>query len=194
MPVHRVPLARSRLDSRLRRLSSDPMRAGHPSKASAIEMGPEHVPRGVPIPDHPLRGLPHTGLETMTTSPRPPSLRVAFASRFRAWRVPVEPLRDREGRPTPSKSTFAIARERSLYPDPQRSGTLHVAGWRSREMEPSKFRSAAQGPLRVPSREGKRASPRPKCLSSVDAPVGAERRRASPPGFGAFASVPNTRF
>lgn len=51
-------------------LSSDETRAGHPSKASAIEMGPEHVPRGVPIPDHPLRSLPRKELETTRALPR----------------------------------------------------------------------------------------------------------------------------
>jgi hypothetical protein len=51
-------------------LSSDDARAGHPSKASATEMGPEHVPKGFPIPDHPMRSLPHRELETTRALPR----------------------------------------------------------------------------------------------------------------------------
>lgn len=52
------------------RLSSARARAGHPSKASAIEMDSEHVPGGSPIPDHPPRGLPLGRLETTRALPR----------------------------------------------------------------------------------------------------------------------------
>jgi hypothetical protein len=177
------------------RLSSARARAGHPSKASAIEMDSEHVPKGSPIPDHPPRGLPRGRLEAIRALPRlvasPGGTALCVIHAF--GRMPVEPLRDREGRPTPSKSTFVIAHERSFYPDPQGLGTLPVAVRRCRGLEPARDRSVGRGPLCVPSREGRRASPHPKCLSSADTPEGEDGPRASSPAIGAFASVPIMR-
>lgn len=83
-------------------------------------MDSEHVPKGSPIPDHPPRGLPLGRLETTRALPRLVASPggTAFQRYSRLGRMPVEPLGDREGRPTPSKSTFVIAHARSFYPDP----------------------------------------------------------------------------
>jgi hypothetical protein len=93
---------------------------------------------------------------------------------------------------TPSKSALAIARERSLYPDPKGPGTLRVADWRSREMEPSSSVDRPRTALHAfPRRKTRFAAPEVPFIRGH--PRRGGRRRANPPAFGAFASVPNTR-
>lgn len=194
MPVCGAPLARSPLDP----LVTDFRRFGRgpdiPRRLLQSRWIPSTYRRALRSPTT-LRAVSRSdGSRRFARCRGSSPLRVAPPSALsRLGRMPVEPLRDREGRPTPSKSTFVIAHERSLYPDPQGLGTLPVAVRRCRGLEPTRDRSVGQGPLCVPSREGRRASPHPKCLSSADTPEGVEGRRASSPAIGAFASVPIAR-
>lgn len=156
------------------RLSSDGRRAGHPSKASAIEMSPEHVPKGAPIPDHLLRGLPLGRLEATRALPRLVAPTGGTAAALSRLGVPVEPL---EGQGRTSNAVREHLRDRSregLLPRPMGARDTSCRRPAVSRVGAREDRSAGLGPLRATSREGRRALLRPKCLMSVDAPEGAE--------------------
>jgi len=156
------------------RLSSDPGRAEHPSRASAIEMSPEHVPKGFPIPDHPPRGLPLGGLETTRALPRLIVSTGGTAAALSRLGVPVEPL---GGQGRTSNAVQEHLRDRSrkgLLPRPVGARDTSCRRPAASRVGAREDRSAGLGPLCVTSREGRRALLRPKCLMSADAPEGAE--------------------
>jgi hypothetical protein len=123
MPVYRVPLARSQLDSHAR-----PTFVVEFARRTSLESfcnrdGSRARTEGRSDPRAPSTRSPahwaRNDGRVAATAVSPGGIPVALSR----GRVPVEPLRDREGRPTSSKSTFAIARKGAFTPT--RSGPGH---------------------------------------------------------------------
>jgi hypothetical protein len=179
MPVHRAPLARSRLDPNVtdfHRIGGGP---DIPRELLQSRWVPSTYRRAFRSPIT-LRAVSRSQSSKRLARCRGSSpLRVASPSCLRRQAVAS---RASQGQGRTSNVVQEHLRDRSREePLPRPAGARDTSCRQSpvsrvgaREEPPT-----GQGPLCMTSREGRRALPHPKCLSSVDTPEGAEGRRAS---------------